>query len=529
MTTFNIGHFVPQNARRLPDGLAVVTASRSRSWREVNDRIDRLANGLKSAGIKSADRVQVQARNSAEAFEVKWACFKLGAVWVPINFRLTPSEVKQIAQDCQPAAIFYDIEFKTHSDAAAQACTEHVDPLRICIDAPDEPSSCAQLIANARADFEEAAVDRDHPAWLFYTSGTTGRSKGAVLTHGQLAFVVASHLADMFPGTSETDVSLVLAPLSHGAGVHALAHVARAAPQVIYTDAKFDPAEVWRLVQEHRITNFFAVPSMIKTLVEHPAVDLHDHTSLRHVNYGGAPMFRAEQKLALEKLGPVLVQHYGLGEFTANITVLTPAQHMILDSTEKTGPRSGSCGSARTGIEVGIFDQQGRRVQANETGEICARGQAVFAGYYRNPSATEKAFRNGWFRTGDLGYVDDHGFVYINGRVSDMYISGGLNVYPREAEEILLEDCRISEVAIVGVPHPKWGECGAAVIVCRQGHDVSAAEILSLLDGRLARYKLPHHIHFWQSLPKSAYGKTLKREILASLQASQAAPPDLPA
>ncbi|UVK47122.1 AMP-binding protein [Mesorhizobium sp. AR07] len=515
MSTFNIGHFLTQNARRFADRPGVIVPERTLTWSQVDRRVNRLANALVKSGISPGDRILVQARNSHRAFEVKWACFKLGAIWVPVNFRLTPAEVAYMAGHASARAIVFDSEFAEHCEAARAELDPA--PLSICLDcALDDSLVYEQLVEYGDERFVEADVDRDQPAWFFYTSGTTGRPKAAVLTHGQLAFVVANHLADMFPGTSESDTSLVITPLSHGAGIHALAHVARGASQIILTGASLDPETVWKTVAQHKVTNFFAVPTLLKTLVEHPSVDLHDHSSLRHVNYGGAPMFRSDQALALAKLGNVLVQHYGLGEFTANITVLSPSQHG-LPASDLSDEAVGSCGVPRTGVEVAILDADGRRVPSGEKGEICARGQAAFLGYHNDPEETVKAFRHGWFHTGDLGFLDERGFLHITGRASDMYISGGLNVYPREVEEAILDDERIDEAAVVGMPHPKWGECGVAVVVAKAGCEIAAKDVIDGLNGRIARYKFPNHVVFWRELPKSAYGKVLKREIIKRL------------
>jgi acyl-CoA synthetase (AMP-forming)/AMP-acid ligase II len=330
-----------------------------------------------------------------------------------------------------------------------------------------------------------------------------------------MAFVINNHLADLMPGLDVHSRSLVVAPLSHGAGIHALVNTARGAASVLPAGDKLDPEQVWALVEQHRIDNLFTVPTIVKMLTEHDAVDRYDHRSLKYVIYAGAPMYRADQKHALRKLGRVLVQYYGLGEVTGNITVLPPHLHELDD--EAPGARVGSCGYARTGIEIAILDDSGRRLEPFETGEICVRGPAVMSGYDNNPDANAKAFRHGWFHTGDLGHLDRDGFLYITGRASDMYISGGSNVYPREVEEALLLHDGVGEVAVLGMPDPKWGEAGVAVIVLREDCRVGADALLAHLDGKLARYKWPRHFVFWDALPKSAYGKITKKDVRARL------------
>jgi acyl-CoA synthetase (AMP-forming)/AMP-acid ligase II len=251
-------------------------------------------------------------------------------------------------------------------------------------------------------------------------------------------------------------------------------------------------------------------------LTEHPSVDEYDHSSLRYVIYAGAPMYREDQKHALGKLGKVLVQYFGLGEVTGNITVLPAELH---ETDDGPGVKVGTCGYERTGMQISIQDASGRELGVGETGEICVCGPAVFAGYYNNPEANAKAFRDGWFRTGDLGHLDDEGFLYITGRAADMYISGGSNVYPRETEEKMLTHPAIAEVAILGVPDEKWGEVGVAVCVLRPGMHVNERELLAWLEGKVARYKLPKRIFFWGELPKSGYGKITKNGIRAELEA----------
>ncbi len=473
----NLAHLLRQAARRFGGDIGFVHADATWTWAAMDAEVNALAAGLADLGIRKGDRVLVQSRNCVEMFCSMFACFRLGAVWVPTNFRQTPSEVAYLAAASGAVAMLCQPEFAGHPPAAraASAALRHV----IWIG-----DGYTDLIARHRGARPPVAdVEHDDPCWFFFTSGTTNQ-----------------------------DASLVVAPLSHGAGIHQLVQVARAAKTVLAGGERFDPAEAWALVAQWRITNMFTVPTILKMLVEHPAVDRFDHSSLRHVIYAGAPMYRADQKFALAKLGPVLVQYFGLGEVTGNITVLPPYLHHIED-----GPaaRIGTCGVERTAMQVSIQNDSGAELPPGETGEICVCGPAVFAGYFDNPEANAKAFRNGWFRTGDLGHMDAEGFLFITGRASDMYISGGSNIYPREIEEVALEHPAIAEVAIVGMPDPTWGEVGIMVCVTRAAID--EATLVAFLAPRIARYKLPRKVVFWESLPKSAYGKVPKALIRAAL------------
>ena len=472
-------------------------------------RVRAAAGALVAAGVQPGDRVLLHARNSVAMMETMWATWMAGAVWVPTNFRLTPAEVAYLAESSGAAVHIFDAAFPDHAAAARDANRV----MRVEVALGDGPGVSWEVFAGGSAALDRPMeVGRDHPLWFFYTSGTTGRPKAAVLTHGQMNFVVNNHIADLIPGTTERDASLVVAPLSHGAGVHALLQAARGAVSVLLSGDQFDCEEAWRLVERHRVTNMFTVPTILTMLTRHEAVDRYDHASLRYVIYAGAPMYRADQKHALEKLGPVLVQYFGLGEVTGAITVLPPHLHSVDDATMKMG----SCGYPRTGVDVAILDASHRPVAAGETGEICVRGPSVMDGYFQNEDANAKAFAGGWFHTGDLGHVDAEGFVYITGRASDMYISGGSNVYPREIEEALLLHPAVREACVVGMPHEKWGECGFAVLVAE--HAVAEQELMGFLEGRLAKYKWPARFVFWPELPKSGYGKVAKKDVRRMLE-----------
>jgi acyl-CoA synthetase (AMP-forming)/AMP-acid ligase II len=511
----NLARFVTQSMRRDPQGVAFVWGETSWTWTEFDARIEAMAAALQDRfGVTKGDRILVQSQNCNQMFESMFACFRIGAVWVPTNFRQTPEEVAYLARASGATGMICNASFPSHADVVRSGNPDV--RFAIAIGEAEFGPSYDELVEEFRGRKAlEAAVDRDDPCWFFFTSGTTGRPKAAVLTHGQMAFVVNNHLCDLMPGVTSADASLVVAPLSHGAGVHQLTQVAHGVKTILLPTEKFDIDVAWALIEKWRVSTMFTVPTILKMLVEHPAAEKYDHSSLRYVIYAGAPMYREDQKRALKALGPVLVQYFGLGEVTGAITVLPPALHPEEDGD---GVKIGTCGIERTGMQVSIQNDAGEELAPYATGEICCTGPAVFAGYYDNPDANEKAFRNGWFRTGDLGHMDEEGFLYITGRASDMYISGGSNVYPREIEEKLLTHPAISEVAVLGVPDPLWGEVGYAVCVPEQGASVTEEELLAFIDGKMARYKMPKRFIFWDALPKSAYGKITKKMIREELQ-----------
>ena len=504
----NLAQFLTKNAARWPDRPAVVWEETSWSWQVLDARVSALASALASEfGLAKGDSLLVQAQNSNQMIEIMLAAFRLGAIWVPCNFRQAPAETAYAATKANARLFLCDAAFSDQADAVKTACPD----LAGCVSIGTSTFGIdyeALLARHQGETVENAAVTYTDPCWLFFTSGSTGRPKAVVLSHGQIGFVCVNYMADLIPGTREDDASLVIAPLSHGAGLQLIAQLSAGSAHVLMPAGGFSPGAAFELIERHRVSNLFTVPTIVKRLVEDPAVEQFDHSSLRHVIYAGAPMYREDQKTALRKLGPVLVQYYGLGEVTGNITVLRPQDHVLED-----GPatRVGTCGTERTGIEVSIQDDDGNILAPHQTGEVCVIGAAVCAGYLEDDAANEKSFRNGWFRTGDIGHMDEARFLYLTGRASDMYISGGSNVYPKEVEEVLLTHPGISEVAILGIPDPEWGEVGLAVCVAAEGTEPDQAALSDFLRDQVARYKMPARYLFIEEMPTSAYGKITKK------------------
>jgi acyl-CoA synthetase (AMP-forming)/AMP-acid ligase II len=512
----NLAHFVRQAARRYEREIGLVWKDDSWTWGALAARIESMASALSELGVGKGDRVLVVSTNCNQLFESMYACFWIGAVWVPANFRQTPDEIVKLSQVTDASAMICHKSFGDHAAAVCRA-NKYIRFV-ISIEPSDTGPDYEGLVQEYHGRrIPMATVEYDDPCWFFLTSGSSGQPKAAILTHGQMAFVITNHLCDLMPTTAATtDASLVVAPLSHGAGIHQLAQVARGVKTVLLSNHQLSAVEVWALVSRWRVTNMFTVPTILKILTEHPSVDEYDHSSLRYVVYAGAPMYREDQKRALNKLGKVLVQYFGLGEVTGCITVLPPELH---DSENGPGVKLGTCGYERTGMQISIRNASGDESPAKEIGEIWVCGIGVFAGYYNNTEANEKAFFDGWFRTGDVGYVDDEGFLYITGRTSDMYISGGSNIYPREIEEKLLLHPAVSEIAILGVPDRKWGEVGVGVCVLQPNKAVDEAELVEWMRQHVASYKIPKRIFFWDALPKSAYGKITKNAVRAELEA----------
>lgn len=512
--TANLAHLLRRTARHLGDHPALIRGEQRRTWSQLDGEVDAFALALQNLGLKRGDRVLVHSKNDIEMVVAMFAIMRAGGVYVPVNVRSTPADVASLAQTCKPTMQLCHVDDPDPATAVAEAVSITAT-LWVGGD-EDTDHSISQLLATHRGQVPlEPPCLRGDPAWFFFTSGSTGRPKAAVLTHDQMAFVVTNHLTDLMPGLDEHHASLVVAPLSHGAGIHLLTQVARGARSVLLPGDRFDIEEACRLIEAERITNLFTVPTILKLLVEHPAIDKVDRSSLRHVIYAGAPMYRADQERAGATLGPVLVQYYGLGEVTGAITVLPPHLH---DRPMPEGVEIGTCGIERTGMQVSIQDEDGTELPAGERGEICVSGPAVCDGYFEAPEANAEAFRDGWFRTGDVGLIDDEGFVYITGRRSDMYISGGSNIYPREIEEKLLRHPELQEAAVLGVADPTWGEIGVAICVREAASQLGEEELLRWLREHIAAYKVPKRAVFWDELPRSGYGKVTKNLLREQLE-----------
>jgi len=363
-------------------------------------------------------------------------------------------------------------------------------------------------------------VDRrpEDPAWLFYTSGTTGRPKGATLTNRNLLMASLSYFADIDP-VSPGDCILHAAPLSHGAGLYGLPHVAHGAVSVIPHSGGVDGDEIAALLGRWSGMSCFAAPTMVKRLTADQAIRSANLCNLKTIVYGGAPMYLADLEDALAVFGPRLVQIYGQGESPMTITALSKADHADRDHP-RWRERLQSVGTPRTDVEVRVVDGDGRTCPPGESGEIVVRGDVVMAGYWNQPDATAEALRDGWLYTGDVGSFDTDGYLTLRDRSKDLIISGGMNIYPREVEEALLRHPGVQAAAVVGRPDPEWGEAVVAFVVAADVAAAPTAEDLgrTCLDN-IARYKRPKEYRFVEALPTNNYGKVVKRELRNRLQA----------
>ena len=509
----NIGTLLTKSAQTFPQNLAVACGSRRWTYARFNERANRLAHAFRRLGVRPGDHVAILMHNLPEMLESMFACFKLGAAAVPINFRLHPNEFAFVIDHSESEVVVISSEF----NAPISQIKDRLPRVRQVVtiaEAQGDMLHYETLIRAERAAFDDVDVDPDDVAWVFYTSGTTDQPKGALLTHRSLLAMTMNFYADICQGLGPDDVALHAAPLSHGSGLYALPNVGKAAANIIPETVSFDPDQVLEAIEEYRVTNLFAAPTMVKRLVESPALHRYDLRSLKTLNYGGGPMLAEDLRVAIEKLGPCLVQLYGQGESPMTITCLPHRDH-VPDGTPEQIKRLSSVGFARTDVEVRILDDEGYELPAGAIGQIVTRSDLVMKGYWRNPDATAAALKDGWLHTGDVGYMDEDGYVFLLDRSKDLIISGGENIYPREIEEVLVRHPAVFEVAVIGVPHPEWGEAVKAVVVPKPGCDVSGEELIDFCKGRIASFKKPGSVDFVEELPKNNYGKIVKNLIRA--------------
>jgi acyl-CoA synthetase (AMP-forming)/AMP-acid ligase II len=507
----NLSMLLTKTARTFPERTALIYGSKRLTYSQLNARANRLAHALRDLGVKRGDNVAILQSNKPEFFETLFACFKAGLGTVPINFRLHPREFAFIIDHSQASAVVLSEEF----NAAILEVRDHIPLVRNLITlagSDGEFLDYEKLLSGSSDEFVDADVAPEDLAWLFYTSGTTGMPKGAMLTHRNLLAMTMSFYADMCPGFGPDDVILHAAPLSHGSGLYGLPNFGKAATNVILESRSFEPELVFMNIERYRVTNIFAAPTMIRILLDHLPLNRHDYSSLRSLIIGGAPILVQDLKEAIRKFGACLVHLYGQGESPMTITYLPHRDH-VLEGTQAQLKRLASAGIPRTDVEVRIFDEDDRELPRGDIGEIVTRSDLVMKGYWRNPEATAKALRNGWLHTGDTGYMDENGYLFIMDRSKDMIISGGENIYPREIEEVLIRHPAVREVAVIGVPDLKWGEAIKAVVVLKPGQKATEGELIAFCKENVASYKKPKSVDFVEELPKSGLGKILKREL----------------
>ena len=495
----NLAALLLDVARRQPDCPAVTQDGATWSYAEFGRRVGALAGGLQAAGLARGDRVVLWMENSAAFLECLFACWAAGLAAVPVNAKLHPQEVAHIAADCGAKLVVVTPGLAAGAAGLGRVvCTGTADYARLQAADPVAPVETAP----------------GELAWVFYTSGTTGRPKGAMLSCRALLAMTLGYLADV-DRVGPADVKLHTAPMSHASGLYALPFLLKGAHNVVLPG--FDTDQVAEALARHDRVTMFAAPTMLTRLVNSPAMGAIDPARVRTIYYGGGPMYVADLERALEAFGPRLFQIYGQGEQPMTIAGLAKDMHLDADGRPALD-RLATCGPARSGVLIRVLGADGAALPSGGVGEVATRSDVTMTGYWGNPAATAAALTGGWLRTGDVGSLDAAGFLTLRDRSKDMIISGGSNIYPREVEEVLLRHPALAEVSVVGHPHADWGEEVVAFVVPRDGAALPEAELDALCLAHIARFKRPKRYRQMAALPKNAYGKVLKTELRALLQ-----------
>jgi long-chain acyl-CoA synthetase len=501
----NIAHLLLGSSREFSSlpALARGTASHL-SYRDLWRKVSVMSMHLSGRfGLERGDRVAFAMTNCVEAIEVMYAVWHAGLCAVPMNAKLHAKEFAFILENSGAKLCFVTPDL---AGTIAEAARES-PALKEIVDVTTRSYGFME-VGDPIAMAETEATD---PAWLFYTSGTTGRPKGATLTHRNLLAMTLNYFADV--DRPPVGGSMVhAAPISHGSGLWNFAMVTRGVIQVFPESGKYEVPETVELMNRWPQCSIFLAPTMVKRLIEHGSVSDLEPDALRLISYGGAPMYVADLKRALDLLGDKLAQLYGQGESPMTITHLSREMH-----ADRRHPRweqrLASAGRPDSCVAVKVVDEEGRSLPVGEVGEIIVKGDTVMSGYWNDPAATAKSLRDGWLWTGDVGAFDEEGLLTLKDRSKDMIISGGSNIYPREIEDVLNLHPAVAECSVVGRPHPEWGEEVVAFVVPRPGKALRPAELDQLCLDNIARFKRPKDYKFIEALPKNNYGKILKTEL----------------
>nr|WP_281722772.1 AMP-binding protein [Nitrosomonas nitrosa] len=499
-------NFLDRGYALYPDRLCFVDNAASRTYTECHDRNLKFARALCDAGVTGADRVAVLSPNCSALFEAVLGVYRSGAIYVPLNARNHADENIYILNRTGASTLLYHSEFEAFVQRARR---EYPAIVRfICIDGKSVSSpSMEAMMATAAAIAPPRSDDPSTVTGIHSTGGTTGKPKGVKLT----SLVWDTAAANLFAAMkfAKPPVYLVAAPITHAAGSVAFCMLSQGATIIVHN--RFDAGEVLAAIEKHRITHLWLPPTAIYMLLSHPALRQHDYSSLEYFMYAASPISVDKLKECLEVFGPVMAQSFGQTEAPMYCTWLDRDDHAVGDPVRER--RLASCGKPMLLTPVEIMDDAGKLLSAGERGEIVVRGNLVMSGYYEDEAATRAAMHNGWLRTGDVGYKDEEGYIFIVDRKKQMIITGGLNVYPSEIEQVILSHAAIQECAVIGVPDEKWGEAIKAIVEKKPGGSVSDVDIIAMCKERLGGVKAPKSVEFWDTIPRTPVGKVDKKTI----------------
>jgi len=489
-----------------PERTAILDGSRRFTYREFDERTNRLANGLASIGVKKGDRVAFLMPNCHQALETDAACYKSGFVKVPLNARLSTGELVHMMNNSGTSALVVHPNF-VDGIQAGRPQIETVRHFIVTSGSAEAMTPYEDLVSGGSPQRPDVEISPEDLYGLFYTSGTTGVLKAAMITYRNYIATTRYWVHHGLAQGNDLAVGYV-APVTHAASLLVLPTLIRGGINVLLSS--FDPETLFRTVQDEKITDLFLIPVMINLLLAHPSVKKYDLSSLRNITYGAAPMAPDRIQKALEVFGPILRQGYGQTESTGLGALLSVEDH-VTNGDPKKIERLASAGRPVSECEVRIIDEEGKEVAAGEVGEIILRGDSVMAGYWNAAELSASTLEGGWLHTRDMGRLDEDGYLFLVDRKSDMVISGGFNIYPNEVENVLVSHPAVFDAAIVGVPDELWGEAVKAVVVLREGAKATEEELIEYCRQQLASYKKPKSVDFVRELPRNPYGKLLRR------------------
>jgi acyl-CoA synthetase (AMP-forming)/AMP-acid ligase II len=492
------------NAEKYSDKECLIGLGKRYTYRELEERVNSLAQGLLDLGLGQGDVVGILLYNCCEFIEITFAVNQIGAIWLPLNFRLAAEEFHYILENAGARAVITEDEFVPGISSLRERLPELTHCLLLGTNNPEKWLSYEALIeGNQGSHPPHAEVNLDDLHRLMYTSGTTAHPKGVMITYGNLYWKNIGHLLTF--SITEADRTLVVGPLYHVGGLDLPATGTLYAGGSVVILRRFDSVEVLRAIHGERVTNLWLSPAMTIVLFEEPTFHQYDVSSVRFIIDGGEKMPVTLIRQFKERFpGAWFADAYGLTETVSGDTFL--AKDRMLG-------KIGSVGKPVPHLQVRILDDENRPVPPHQLGEICLKGPKVFKGYWKNPQATAEAIREGWFHTGDIGTVDEEGYLYILDRKKDMIISGGENIASPEVERVIYELPAVLEVAVVGIPHPKWLEVPKAYVVLKTGTTLTAEEIIGHCKKKLAKFKVPKEVEFINELPRTPSGKVLKRAL----------------
>jgi long-chain acyl-CoA synthetase len=513
LSRYDLGTFadiIYRNAVLYPDSEAFVYGSERTSFKRFNERVNRLIHGLQALGIHKGDVIGILSWNRLEYPEVFGAAMKGGFILAHFNPRLQAEELIHVINDSEARVVFLGPEFVEIVDRIHKRLSKA--ELFLTFGNAERQMMAYREVLESHSEEPEPNIREEDPLVIFYTSGTTGIPRGAIYTHRQK--MENTYIKALDIGVEFGDRHLVVLPMFHiGGDSHIWPFFLMGGCNVIMPRPSFDPAEALQMIAEEQITDVHIVPTQLISLLNLPDIEQYDLHCLKRIWYAASPMPTEVLKRGLSVFGPIFMQGYGQTESGPDVTVLSRANHRYSGESTEAQSVLASCGQPCIRVHVRIVDEAGRDVEAGTIGEIIVESKRIMTAYWRKPDETKETIRDGWLYTGDMGYYDEKGFIYIADRKKDMIITGGENVYPKQVEDVLYRHPAVKEAAVIGVPDPYWVERVHALVVLKENAQAAEEDIISFCKEHIAHYKAPKSVEFVESLPKNPQGKILKREI----------------